>query len=63
MNDVLYITILTYHMLEMRLKSSVRYADKLEEHPDTLAIDLMSDAETSRGLKRKLSLKTYVYKV
>jgi len=34
---------------------SRRYADRLEQHPNTLAIDLMSDAETPRGLKRKLS--------
>jgi len=26
----------------------------LEKHPNILAIDLMSDAETPRGLKRKL---------
>jgi len=45
-------------------KLGQRYADRLEEHPNTLAIDLMSDAETPRRLKRKLLLlKTYVYKV
>jgi len=31
---------------------SQRYADRLEERPNT--IDLMSDAETPRELKRKL---------
>jgi len=36
-------------------KLGQRYADRLEEHPDTLAIDLMSDAETPRRLKKKLS--------
>jgi len=36
------------------LKSSVRDTDRLKEHPNVLAIDLMSDAETLRGLKRKL---------
>jgi len=34
---------------------------RLEEHPNTLAIDLMNDAETPRRLKRKL--ETYIYKV
>jgi len=29
-------------------------ADRLEEHPNTLAINFMSDAETPRRLKRKL---------
>jgi len=43
---MLYITISTHEKL------SQRYADRLEEHPNILAIDLMSDAETRR-LKRK----------
>jgi len=47
-------------MLEMRLKSLVRYADRLEEHPNTLAIDLMSEAETSRRLKRKQFQDLYI---
>jgi len=37
-------------------KLSQRYADRLEEDPNTLAIDLMSDAETPRKLKKKLPL-------
>jgi len=36
-------------------KLSQKYVDRLVEHPNILAIDLMSDAETPRGLKRKLS--------
>jgi len=35
-------------------KLSQRYADRLEKHPNTLAIDLMSEAETSRRVRRKL---------
>jgi len=35
-------------------KFSQRYADRLEKHPNVLAIDLMSDAETPRRSKRKL---------
>jgi len=35
-------------------KLSQKYADRLEKYPN-IAIDLMSDAETPRGLKRKLS--------
>jgi len=53
----LYTTISTYHMLETRLKSLV---DRLEEHPNTLAIDLMSEAETSRGLNRKQPQDLYI---
>jgi len=49
---ILYITISMYHMLETK-KLGQKF-DRLEEHPNTLAIDLMSDAETPRGLKRKL---------
>jgi len=40
-------------MLETRLKSQ-RYADRLKEYPNILAIDFMSDAETPRRFKRKL---------
>jgi len=32
----------------------VNYADRLEQHLNALAIDLVSDAETPRRLKRKL---------
>jgi len=46
-------------MLEMRLKSQ-RYADRLEEHPNTLMIALMSDTETSCGLKGKLPQDLYI---
>jgi len=41
-------------------KLSQRYADRLEEHANTLAIDLMSDAETPRRLKRKLPQYLYI---
>jgi len=37
---------------------SQRYADRLEEHPNVLATDIMRNAKTSRRLKRRL-LKTY----
>jgi len=43
-------------------KLGQRDADRLEQHPNTLAIDLMSDAEAPRRFKRKLP-QTYVYKV
>jgi len=33
----------------------------LEKHPNTLAIDLMSGAETSRRLKRKLPQDLCIY--
>jgi len=36
-------------------KLSQKYVNRLGEQPNTLAIDFMSDAETSRRLKRKLS--------
>jgi len=49
---ILY-TIVPYVRDEIK-KLSQRYVDKLEEHRNILAIDLMNDAETSRGLKRKL---------
>jgi len=41
----------TQHTSETRLKSSV---DRLEEYRNVPTIDLTSDAETPRGLKRKL---------
>jgi len=41
-------------------KLSQRYADRLEEHRNVSAIDLMSDDETSRGLKRKLAQDLYI---
>jgi len=48
-----------YHMLEMRLKSSVR--DTPIEHSNILAIDLMSDAETPRRPRRKKTISRLVY--
>jgi len=35
-------------------KLNQRYADKLEEHPNTRAINVIHDAETPRRLKKKL---------
>jgi len=40
---------------------SQRYADRLVEHPNILEIDLMSEAETSRRLKRKQPQDLYIY--
>jgi len=52
---ILY-TISTYHTLEIK-KLSQTYADRLLEHSNVLAIDLKSDAETPRRLKKKLYYK------
>jgi len=49
---ILYATISTYHMLETRLKSSVR--DMPTDWRNIAAMDLTRDAETPRRLKRKL---------
>jgi len=60
---ILYTTISTYVRDEIK-KLSQRYADRLEEYPNKLlAIDLMSDAEASRRLKRKLPQDLYVYTI
>jgi len=56
---ILYTTISTYHVLEIK-RLSQRYVDRLEEHSNTLAIDLMSEAQTSRRLKRKLPQDLYI---
>jgi len=60
-NDTL-IMIATYHMLETRLKGQ-RYADRMEEHPNILATNLVKEVGTSRRLKRKFSqdLCTVIY--
>jgi len=42
-------------------KLSQRYVDRLEERPNTVAIDLMSETETSRGSKRKLPQDLFKY--
>jgi len=55
---ILYAMISTYHMLEMKLKSSDRDTPT-DWTNNTLAIDLMSDAEILRGLKRILSQDLY----
>jgi len=41
-------------------KFSQKYADRLEEHPNALAIDLMSEADILRGLKRKQPRDLYM---
>jgi len=51
----LYITISTCHVKDEIKRFSQRYADRMEEHSNILAINLMRDAKTSRRLKRKLS--------
>jgi len=52
---ILYTTISTSTDVRDDIKKlSQRYTDRLEEHPNTLAIDLTSDVETPRRLKRKL---------
>jgi len=57
-NDTLHLNV-PYVRNEIK-KLNQRYADRLEEHSNTLAIDLMSDAETPCRLKRKLSQDLYV---
>jgi len=52
-NDTLHHDLNVPYVRDEIKKLSQRYADRLEEYPNTLAIDLMSDAETRR-LKRKL---------
>jgi len=52
-NDTLHHDLNVPYVRDEIKKFSQRYADRLEEHPNT-AIDFMSDAETSRRLKRKL---------
>jgi len=54
-NDTLYYDLNVSYVRDEIKKLSQRYADRLEEHPNTLTIDLMSDAEIPRRLKRKLS--------
>jgi len=53
-NDTLHHDLNVPYIRDEIKKLSQRCADRLEELPNTLAIDLMSDAETPRRLKRKL---------
>jgi len=53
-NDILYHDLNVPYVRDEIKKLNQRYVDRLEEHPNTLAIDFMSDAETPRRLKRKL---------
>jgi len=39
--------ILTYHMLETRLKLNQRYANRIKEHPNILVTNLMKEIKTS----------------
>jgi len=50
---ILYITINVPYVRDEIKKLGQRYADRLEEHPNIVAIDFMSDAETPCRLKRK----------
>jgi len=52
-NDILHHDLNVSYVRDEIKKLSQRYADRLEEHSNMLAIDLMSDAEIRR-LKRKL---------
>jgi len=45
-NDALHHDLNVPYVKDEIKKLSQRYADRLEEHPNTPAIDLMSDAET-----------------
>jgi len=53
-NDTLHHDLNVPYVKDEIKKLSQRYADRLKERSNTLAIDLMSDAETPRRLKRKL---------
>jgi len=54
-NDTLHVNVVNVPYVRDEIKKlDRRYADRLEERFNILAIDLMSDAETPRGLKRKL---------
>jgi len=51
----LYITISRCHTRRDEIKRlNQRYADRMEEHPNILAINLMKEVKTTRQLKRKL---------
>jgi len=55
-NDILHHDLNVPYVRDEIKKLSQRYVDRLEEHFNTLAIDLTSDAETPR---RENYLKTY----
>jgi len=59
-NDTLHHDLNVPYVRDEIKKLSQRYADRLEEHSNTLAIDLVSDAETSRRLKRELQQDLYI---
>jgi len=52
-NDALYHNLNVPYVRNEIKKFSQRYADRLEEHPNALAIGLMSEADILRRLKRK----------
>jgi len=59
-NDTLHHDLNVSYVKDEIKKLSQRYADRLEERPNILASDLMSDAETPRRLKRKLPQDLYI---
>jgi len=59
-NDTLHHDLNVPYVEDEIKKFSQRYADRLEEHPNTLAIDLMSEAEILRRLRRKQSQDLYI---
>jgi len=54
-NDILHHDLNVSYVRDEIKKLSQKYADRLVEHPNILAIDFMNDAETLGRLKRKLS--------
>jgi len=60
-NDTLHHDLNVPYVRDEIKKLGQRYAVRLEKHPNALAIDLMSDAETPRRLKRKLPQDLYIY--
>jgi len=59
-NDTLHHDLNVSYARDEIKKFSQRYADRLEEHPNTLAIDLMSETEILRRLKRKQPQDLYI---
>jgi len=59
-NDTLRHDLNVSYVTDEIKKLGRRYANRLEEHPNMLAIDLMTDAETPRGLKKTTSRFVYL---
>jgi len=47
------------HMLEMIKGLSWRYADRMKEYPNILAVNFMKEVKITRRLKRKLLQDLY----